>query len=148
MNILGYQMDRAKFIEGIIGVPYKKNAKGPEAFDCWHLTVFVESSMFGRSAPDIEMPEKANWAWMIEQFSTHEELRNWTEIPQPSNGLVHAEDGAVVLMARNKQPAHCGVYFKQERRILHADETDGVMFQDIPTLKANSWARIRFYEPK
>jgi hypothetical protein len=136
------------FLVELIGRPYKKNAKGPEEFDCWHLAVHIQKNMFGRSAPEVEIPEKANWHWMIEQFTTHAELGNWVEILQPSNGIITASNGAIVLMARNKQPAHCGVYLERYRSIIHADEVDGVICQDIPTLKANSWARLRFYEPR
>lgn len=136
------------FVKSLIGLPYKKNAKGPDEFDCWHLAVYVEKHLFARVAPHVEVPSKADWHWMISQFTSHPELGNWVEILQPANGLISASDGAVVLMARHKQPAHCGVYFAKERKILHADEVDGVVFQDIPTLKAQSWTRLRFYEPR
>ena len=139
---------RIKFIESLIGIPYSKNAKGPDAYDCWHLTVHVEKVMFNRMAPYVDVPETANWGWMVEQFKSHPELENWVELLQPANGLINASDGAVVLMARNKQPAHCGVFLLRERGVIHADENDGVVFQDIPTLRANSWARLRFYEPR
>jgi hypothetical protein len=141
-------MIREAFLNTLIGRPYKKNAKGPEAYDCWHVAVHVEDVMFGRIAPNIEVPENLSWPWLIQQFKTHPELDNWVEVLQPPNGLITAADGAMVLMARNKQPAHCGVYFQRERSVLHADERDGVVFQDIPTLKMNSWAKLRFYEPR
>lgn len=139
---------RQLFLKTLIGRPYKKNAKGPEEFDCWHLAVHVQDIMFGRKAPTVEVPKDANWHWMIQQFTSHPELGNWVEVLQPANGLLTAEDGAIVLMARNKQPAHCGVFMREERAVLHADEVDGVILQDIPTLKANSWSRLRFYEPR
>lgn len=141
-------MDRITFLNDLIGCPYEKNAKGPDKFDCWHLAVYVQLTMFNKVAPVIEIPEEAGWLWMIQQFSMHPELVNWQEIEQPLNGLITAPDGAIVLMARNKHPAHCGVYFEKERSVLHADETDGVVFQDIPTLTMNSWAKLRFYVPK
>lgn len=135
-------------LNNLIGKPYEKNAKGPEAFDCWHLAAYVQGTLFGRNAPHIEIPEDANIPWMIRQFKSHPELNNWVEIIQPNNGLTNVADGAIVLMARNKQPAHCGVYFAEEGSVLHADERDGVVFQDLITLKANSWAKLHFYVPR
>jgi cell wall-associated NlpC family hydrolase len=139
---------RTAYLNSLIGTPYRKNAKGPDAYDCWHLAVTVEDRMFGRVAPTVVVPANADWSWMIEQFTSHPELGNWVELLQPNNGLINASDGAIVLMARTKQPAHCGVYLERERKILHADERDGVVLQDIPTLRAQSWSRLRFYEPR
>lgn len=139
---------RIAFLNTLIGRPYRKNAKGPEAFDCWHLTVHVQDIMFGRNAPQVEIPEDANIAWMIRQFKTNPELNNWVEVLQPRSGLIIAEEGSVILMARNKQPAHCGVYFAKELSVLHADERDGVVFQDLVTLKANGWAQLHFMVPR
>lgn len=136
------------FVSSLVGIPYKKNAKGPNEFDCWHLAVYVQHHLYDRVAPEVEVPPSANWTWMITQFTTHPELGNWVEVLQPVSGLLMAKDGAIVLMARNKQPAHCGVFIKPWNCVLHADERDGVVFQDVPTLKANSWSRLRFYEPR
>lgn len=139
---------RTLFLQTLIGKPYRKNAKGPEAYDCWHVAVHIQDVMFGRHAPPIEIPENANIPWMIHQFKTHEELKNWVEVLQPATGIITAEEGSMVLMARNKQPAHCGVYFAKESSVLHADEKDGVVFQDLVTLRANSWSRLKFYTPR
>jgi len=139
---------RDEFLRSLIGRPYRKNARGPDEFDCWHLAVYVQKHLYGREAPNVEVPEKANWGWMIEQFTTHPELGNWIECLQPSNGLVNALDGAMVLMARMTQPAHCGVYCAFERSIIHADENVGVIFQSLQVVKSNGWSRLRFYEPR
>lgn len=139
---------RILFLKSLIGVPYAKNAKGPHAYDCWHLTVHVQDVMFGRRPPNVDVPEDANWRWMIDQFTGHPELGNWVEVLQPNNGLITANDGAIVLMARSKQPAHCGTFLKKEQSILHADTKDGVVLQQIPILRAESWTRLKFYEPK
>src|ERR1700748_585866 len=114
-------LERRKFIWSLVGAPYAKNAKGPTLFDCWHLVVYVEKTVFDRHAPEIAVPEHADWRWMIEQFTTHQELNNWIERVQVTPNMVTAIDGAVVLMARTKQPAHCGIWLQEERGILHAD---------------------------
>jgi hypothetical protein len=104
--------------------------------------------MFGRTAPQIEVPAIANWRWMIEQFANHPELENWIECLQPSNGLINAEDGAMVLLARSSQPAHCGVWLMPEKAVLHCDDPGGVMFQTTMDLRANGWQRLKFYGPR
>jgi len=143
------KMSRKEFVTSLIGKPFRKNAKGPDAFDCWHLAIYVQYHLFGRVSPQIDVPEHASWGWMIEQFTTHRELENWVEVLQPANGLVTASDGAMVLMARNRQPAHCGVYLRPERKILHADEeSESVVLQSVPMLKSLSWSRLRYYEPR
>lgn len=143
------KMTRTEFLSSLIGIPFEKNAKGPNSFDCWHLAVYVQYHLFGRIAPQIDVPENAGWPWMIEQFTTHHELSNWVEVLQPANGLITANDGAMVLMARNRQPAHCGVYLKKERKVIHADEeSEAVVMQTVSMLKSLAWNRLRFYEPR
>lgn len=139
---------RELFISELIGKPWQANAKGPNAFDCWHLAVYVERYLFGRIAPEVVVPEHPTWPWMISQFKSHPELANWVELLQPATGQLMVSDGAIVLMARNTQPAHCGVYLSKEGGVLHCDERDGVVFQDVLSLKCNSWAKLRFYEPR
>ena|ERR1700754_3075718 len=142
-------MTRSEFIKSLIGLPYEKNAKGPNSFDCWHLATYVQYHLFGRRAPDVNVPDGAGWAWMISQFTTHPELGNWVEVLQPANGIVQADDGAMVLMARNKQPAHCGVWLQREQRILHADEQcKAVLLQGVNVIRSCDWSRLRFYEPR
>lgn len=139
---------RAKFLESLIGRPYEKNARGPDAFDCWHLAVYIQYHMFGVRAPNVDVPKDANWRWMIDQFTSHPELGNWVECLQPHQGLVQAMDGAIVLMARNSNPAHCGVWLYPEGAIIHCDDPGGVMFQTVSELKANGWTRLKFFEPR
>ncbi len=139
--------ERLLFLTGLIGRPWRANAKGPDAYDCWHLACYVEYMLFDRYSPTVEVPDNPTWPWMVEQFKSHPELKNWKELKQPLNGLLNAADGSIVLMARNKQPAHCGVYLEEERAVIHCDQRDGVCLQDILTLKGSSWSKLRFYEP-
>lgn len=139
---------RMQFIRELIGKPWEANAKGPDKFDCWHLAVHIQYQLFGRLAPEVAVPENPKWPWMIEQFTKHPELQNWVETLQPLNGLIKANDGAIVLMARHNQPAHCGVWLGPERGVIHCDERDGVLFQDVITLRATGWAKLRFFEPR
>ena len=139
---------RLELLRSLIGKPWVANAKGPDAYDCWHLTKHVEKQLFERCVPEIIVPEVPTWPWMIEQFTEHSELKNWVECPYVAGGIVNASDGAIVLMARYRQPAHCGVWLQKERGVIHAEERDGVTFMDLTTLRSTGWAKLRFYEPR
>lgn len=142
-------MDRLAFIQSMIGKPWKANAKGPDEFDCWHMTKYVQEVLFNRTVPLVVVPDEPTWPWMIEQFTQHKELQNWVEHSYSGFcSYVAAADGAIVLMARYRQPAHCGVWLKPERGVLHCEEQDGVTFMDLVTLRSIGWAKLRFYEPR
>jgi cell wall-associated NlpC family hydrolase len=136
--------ERVEFVKGLIGKPWQANAKGPEAYDCWHLVRYVLSEYFKKEVPDIQVPENPTWPWMIETFRSHSERRRWKEV----QGLLLVPDGSICLMARHNNPAHCGVVFKPEMMILHCDQKSGVVFQDTIDLKMEGWAKLRFYVPE
>lgn len=137
--------DRQEFISSLIGRPWEANAKGPEAFDCWHCAQYVKRNLFNDPIPNIEVPDNPTWKWMIQQFRDHPENREWQEQPQPPNGLLLALDGSLVLMARLTRPAHIGVLFMPEKMILHCDQEHGVVYQDMLTIRTNGWTKLRFY---
>lgn len=137
--------ERAAYLTSLIGKPWQANAKGPDAYDCYHLAAKVQKDMWGRSLPAVEVPEEPSWAWIIKTLEEHPDRVNWA-LQEDVLGKVHA-DGAMVLMAASRLPAHIGVWFRNERSILHVDNPDGVVFQDVPTIKAIGWQRLRFYEP-
>lgn len=138
-------VNRDEFLAGLIGKPWVKGGVGPDEFDCWGLVCYVRSMLYGNVLPNVDAPKDMTRRWMIEQFSTNEELKNWKEI-STTNGLVLAPEGSVVLMARLKNPIHCGIWFEKEQRVLHCCEPDGVVFQGLLTLKAYSWGMLKFYE--
>lgn len=148
--------ERTSFLRSLIGLPWIANAKGPAAFDCWHLAVHVERVLFGRALPEVKVPDDPTWAWLMERIETHPERAHWSPLPDRPMGLVSADDGAIVLMARSDRPAHCGVWLVPERRVIHAMPPAraraarincGVMFDDLSTLKTSGWRRLRFYQP-
>ncbi len=132
-------------LNSFLGKPWVANAKGPDAYDCWHLAVAVSAALYGRVLPLLAMPADPSWAWMIDTIRTHPERDNWRELPLTP--LVTALDGAIVLMARMTRPAHCGVWLAPERRIIHADPTLGVVVESPQDLVASGWRRLRYYEP-
>lgn len=138
-------MTRAAYLCSLLGKPWAANARGPDAYDCWHLAAAVSSHLFGRALPAIAVPAEPTWAWMIETIAGHPERSRWTECrPGP---LVTAGDGAIVLMARRDRPAHVGIWLGIERRVIHADPRFGVVCEGVVDLATKGWTRLRFYEP-
>lgn len=135
--------NRIEFLNDLIGRPWQANAKGPEAFDCWHLCRYVLSELFKKEVPTVEVPESPTWPWMIQTFREHAELGNWKEL----KGMVTIPDGAICLMARHESPAHCGIFFRDELSVLHCDQRAGVVFQNLIDIRSEGWAKLRFFVP-
>jgi len=138
---------RAEVLDQVLGKPWLANAKGPEAFDCWHLVAFIQREIFGRDIPAVAVPAQPSWSWMIQAIDSHPERKNWRHVPADTMGLVRAGDGAIVLMARYDRPAHIGAWLAKERRIIHADAIFGVVCEPPVDLKTKGWAKLRYYEP-
>lgn len=141
-------MSRATILQQVLGKPWRANAKGPDAFDCWHLAVYIERVLFDRTAPEVNVPDNPTWSWMVRALSLHPERENWTYVPPDTMGLIRAKDGALVLMARSDRPAHVGVWLAPERRIIHTDPIFGVVCDSLVDLRTKSWNKLRFYEPR
>jgi hypothetical protein len=138
---------RTTFLRALIGKRWEANARGPDAFDCWHLAQHVERHLFGRKLPDVEVPYDLTWSGLLAIIESHPERANWGAFPQ-HDGLICANDGALVLMARAMRAAHFGVWLAPERGVIHCDRPGGVMFEDPATLRASGWRRLMFYEPR
>lgn len=136
---------RYQFVNSLLGKPWQANGRGPDAWDCYHLARFVQRELFGRELAAIELPHDPTWQWMLHAVATHPERQLWQEVEGAMPSL-RAGDGAIVLMARRKRPAHVGVWFSEERCVLHADQDEGVVFQDLATLHAKAWKKLIFLE--
>ena len=58
-----------------------------------------------------------------------------------------AADGALVLMAHLRFPAHIGVWLKPEARVIHCSEQHGVCCETVLALRQMGWKKLTFYEP-
>lgn len=137
--------ERAAILSSYLAKPWQANAKGPDAYDCWHLAAAVSLRLFGRPLPDVAVPAHPTWAWTIDTIAEHPERARWRQCPD--GPLVKAGDGAIVLMAKMSRPAHIGIWLQPERRIIHADPKFGVVFEAPLDLATNGWRRLRYFEP-
>jgi hypothetical protein len=62
--------------------------------------------------------------------------------------LVIAADGALVLMAHLRFPAHFGVWLQVEARVIHCSEKHGVCCESVLALRQIGWKKLTFFEPK
>jgi hypothetical protein len=144
-------IDRAAFLNSLIGKRWAANARGPEAYDCFHLMAHIERTLAGRDVGDLSMPPDPSWSWMVQAVEAHPARKRWREVPIGKMGVVKAADLSVVLMARRNNPAHVGVWLKPETVVIHAEQTrdnDGrVVCDSLANLHVKGWQKLRFYEP-
>jgi len=135
-------MERARRIAALM-------AHGWPAERCWAFVVEVERELFQRVLP-AQAPlttHGLDLKCVKHDFACHPEHQRWHLRPAAPHDLVDAMDGALVLMSGAGRPHHVGVWLKAERAVLHADH-QAVKLEDVVTLKARGFTRLRFYEPK
>jgi hypothetical protein len=123
-------------------------ARGWPAERCWAFVALVERDLFQRVLPE-QWPATTDGLdirWVKHAFACHPEHQHWRLRRAAPHGLVDAMDGALVLMSGAGRPHHVGVWLKAERAVLHADH-QAVKLEDVVTLWARGFTRLRFYEP-
>ena len=134
--------NRAVLLAPLIGEPWAWQSR-----NCWDFACHVERGLFGRELPRVAVPSDQSKRWVLEAIEQHPERAAWREVPDGPGGLVAAEDGALVLMAHLRFPAHIGVWLKPEARVIHCSEAHGVCCETILALRQSGWKRLTFYEP-
>ncbi len=134
-------MDRATFVQDLIGRPYRLGAQGPAEFDCWSLTRHVQSALFGRDLAVVEVPEGADIALVRWMMAAHAERRRWSEIAVP-------EDGCIVTTTQGVERTHTGTWLDLDRgAVLHTLPECGASFDHLTDLQGAGWGRFRFWRP-
>jgi len=136
-------MTRSEFLAPLIGEKWAWQSR-----NCWDFACHVERELFGRSLPQVTVPGDLSKRWVIEAIDAHPERGSWVEIKEGFSGLITAKDGALVLMAHRRLPAHIGVWLTPESRVVHCDEKNGVCFETPLALRQQGWKQLRFFEPK
>jgi len=134
---------RAAFLSPLIGEPWAWQSR-----NCWDFAVHVQRGLFGRALPQVGVPRDFSRRWVLDEFAGHPERARWREVEEGPGGLVLAGDGALVLMAHVRFPAHIGVWLKPEQRIIHCDGKTGVACETPLALRQMGWQKLTFFEPK
>ena len=107
-------VSRSAFLAPLIGEPWAWQSR-----NCWDLACHVQRELFGRELPHLSVPDGFSRRWVLDDFARHEERGRWRQVPDGPGGLVQAADGALVLMAYLRFPAHICVWLRPEQRIIH-----------------------------
>jgi hypothetical protein len=97
--------------------------------------------------PRVVVPADLSKRWVLEAIDTHPERAAWREVPDGPGGLVTAADGALVLMAHLRFPAHIGVWLDPEARVIHCSEQHGVCCETVLALRQMGWKKLTYYKP-
>jgi len=120
-----------------IGKPWVAGARGPEAFDCWGLVLYVQREHFNRELPTIPV-DADNLNALARTFGRHPERKRWKEEKRP-------HEGDAVLLRQARYPIHVGIWLDVDGGgILHCVKGMGVVFQKERDLINGGW-RIEGY---
>ncbi|MHC2250799.1 hypothetical protein ACVILK_000491 [Bradyrhizobium embrapense] len=136
-------INRSSFLSPLIGEPWAWQSR-----NCWDFACHVQRELFGRELPRVAVPDGFSERWVLEAIAGHPERGAWREIADGPGGLVTARDGALVLMARLRFPAHIGVWLQPEARVIHCDGKAGVACESVLALRQMGWKKLTFFEPK
>jgi hypothetical protein len=124
--------NRAASLAPLIGEQWAWQSRNCRDFAC-----HVQRELFRRGLPRVAVPTDLSKRWVLESIDRHPERAAWREVLDGPGGLVTAADGALVLMAHLRFPAHIGVWLKPEARIIHCSEQHGVCCESILALRQN-----------
>jgi hypothetical protein len=141
--VIRTELIRSEFLAPLIGEPWAWQSR-----NCWDFACHVQRELFGRELPRPAVPDGFSRRWVIEEFAHHEERRRWRQVRDGPGGLVQAADGALVLMAHLRFPAHTGVWLQPEQRIIHCDSKAGVACEAPLALRQMGWKQLTFFGPK
>lgn len=132
---------RVAFLAGLIGRPYRIGARGPDEFDCYGLARHVQRELAAVDMPDVAFSDATTRA-AAEAMLAHPEREAWAELAgQP-------QDLDLVLMGNvAKRDFHLGTFVVPAIAgiVLHIDQRNGVVADDIPSLQATGFNYLRFF---
>jgi cell wall-associated NlpC family hydrolase len=108
------------------------------AFDCWAFFRLVQRAHFGVDLAAVDV-DAMKLREVVRAFADSPERANWEEVAIP-------QDGDAVLMGRNRQPLHIGVWV--DGGILHCARHSGVVFQSPVSARLCGWSRIGYWRRK
>lgn len=130
-----------------LGKPYLVAAHGPTHFDCWGLVWHFHKTFLGIEIPWYPECQGMSYLSAVRLIDTAAKdcigRGLWVEVTQPF-------DGCTVMLSKNSVFSHCGVYAQDGAigRVVHAAPKTGAMAQDLKSLRAHGWSRIKFYRHK
>lgn len=123
----------------LLGKPWKPNARGPEAFDCWGLVWWVYREVAGIELPKFVGIDAKDTYRVAKQMHESSVMPPWYQVEHPQ----HLD---VVGMSSNRIIHHVGLYLQADRGLIfHVAAGGSVIAQSAPHLFATGTQTIRFY---
>ncbi len=127
----------AEFVQRVIGLPWRENGYGPDAYDCWGLARACQREVFGRSLPIVDYP--ATLRAIVRTMNDHTVRDAWPEVKLPAHG-------DIVTMTAALHPHHVGTWLQLEGGcILHATRREGVMCSSLHHIRLEGFRGLRFH---
>lgn len=127
----------AEFIARVIGLPWRENGYGPDAYDCWGLARACQRDVFGRDLPIIDYPSTIRA--LVKTMEDHDVRDAWPEVAQPGHG-------DIVTMTASIHPHHVGTWLALNGGIvLHTTAKEGVMCSSLHHLRLEGFRGLRFH---
>lgn len=127
---------KAEQIVPYVGLPWKKGADGPDAYDCWGLLRHIQLEYFNTYVPLVTIGDADECK---QTLKNQLDSGVWRETKTPLHG-----DG--VLLKAGNDP-HVGVFLDVDGgRILHSIQGFGVTFSPLRNLPGMGYGRVKYYQ--
>jgi len=131
----------ANEFEKYIGLPWRKDAVGPDAFNCGTFMRHIQLEHFGRVVPvSFVNEDQLLQVARVIRGAIEKALGNgWVEVSGPCHG-------DVVFMAHVNHPTHVGVWLDVDGGgVIHCARGMGVVFSNFTNLRLAGWGNLTFY---
>lgn len=131
------------FAAGLIGRPYRDQAGGPDAFDCWGLASYVWRSQLGMDVPDVRIGAATAFRNVMEKGRVVAGGVEAIEVGRP-------QEFDAVYMTSRELPHHVGVWITPDTLggVLHAMSDAGVVYQRRASLHTHGLSIVKFMRLK
>jgi cell wall-associated NlpC family hydrolase len=125
-----------------IGRPWIPGGRGPAAFDCWGLLVWVYWEEFGKAVPSYIGHHAEDPHENLALFIHEEGSGRWRELDTGEA----IEEGDAVAISAGSRFHHVGIYLEADGGlILHALQGKGVIAQTRGGLRTMGLQNLKFY---
>lgn len=125
------------FANKFIDLPWVQGARGPDAFDCWGLLIWLYRERHGVELPDVPGADlKTFWRLINREIQAP---TVWQRVAIP-------REGYAVAMGGTEMFHHVGYYIEADGgMVLHAANMKNIVAQSIRGIKASGMQRIQFF---
>ena len=133
-----HQMKGMHWAFELIDKPWAQGARGPHAFDCWGLLVWLYRHRHGVELPDVPGADRFDFLRLFNEEIAHP--TTWQRVAVPFECCAVALGGTSMFH-------HVGYYLDTDGGlVLHACDGKNVIAQSVTGLKASGMQRIQYFK--